>query len=275
MNHVHIARMTSVISFVALVATPLACSQSSPGAVEITREPDRPAVRTRAPATGPTPSPAPKTGAGVAADALYWFLTDGEDGCSCNPELQSLTRSFQRARNAESLAKATGSPTDLLATDGYLDPATAAALATYSGHWLPPCYGAWNARCGPAPRASTGSVTRVVGGSTAGGCWQASLREPGGAVTCDELRTTRRLDASALDDLRVRSSKACGDAAAPQLIHHWVYNAGGCPKPERVAACRSVDGDDPRVAKLEWFYDGTVADIGQRCRASGGTVVLP
>jgi hypothetical protein len=266
--------MTSVISWVAFVAAPLACSPQSRDVDVITKEPPQRIV-SRSPAR--KAAAAPTTPAQSAAAALYGYLTDGEDGCTCKSDLQDFTRTFQRARNAETLAR---DGSELLPTDGYLDPPTAEALATYSGHWLAPCYGAWNARCGAPLRVSPASMNRVTAprtsrGETAGGCWSASLGDPGSTASCAELCVSGKADASSLADRRARSRAACGDASEPRLIHQWVYNEAGCPKPNRVAACSSADVDDPRVTRFEWFYEGSVAQVTDRCRASGRDLVTP
>jgi hypothetical protein len=277
----HTPNMTSVISLVALVAGPFACSRPSEGTPTITKEPARAETKPRA---------APKSEAESAAAALYWFLTDGEDGCTCGADLQGYVRTFQLAHDRDPLGHrpaSQGPATGPLATDGYLDPSTATALATYSGHWLEPCYGAWNSRCGdvPAPRSPivrTASIARAasaasVAGRSVGGCWRASLGDPGSRVTCTEVRATARTDASTLATLGSGVRAACGDVLAPQLIHEWIYDPRGCPRNDRVAACSAMERGDPRTTTLEWFYEGagSVDDVRERCLASDRALVMP
>jgi hypothetical protein len=280
----HMTSVITPITFIVVIATLVADSRRSQGPLTIAPEP------TQARKDDVTPGVVPRSRTEIAAARLYGFLTDGEDGCTCELDLRNVTRAFQLAYDDDPLRRPRagsnpGEGTEPLATDGYVDTSTAGALASYSGHWLEPCYGAWNARCGDVPSPRSASAAAVAGrhptaGRTSTGidaCWSATLGRPGSLATCVEIRAASVTDATTLAKLGSGARAACGDAAAPQLIHEWIYNERGCPRDNRIAACSAADPGDPRIATVEWFYEGAgdVEEVRQRCLASRRTTVLP
>ena len=238
-----------------------------------------------------SPDSGPQSAAPIAAAGLYWFLTDAEDGCTCRADLWEVTRAFQEAHNTDPLGKGPRSPTPAtgpIPTDGYLEASTAKALALYSGHWLAPCYGSFNAGCGEVPGqdASTTPPAEVDAASgrpkSGGGCRAVDFGEPDGGVSCTEV-VLMSSDAApnAADDekiarLEAQARAGCGTPQVARLIPDWVFDPRGCPK-GRIAGCSATDRSDPRVARVEWFYDraGTVDDIRGRCRKSNRMLVMP
>jgi hypothetical protein len=214
----------------------------------------------------------------TTADELYAFLTDGEDGCTCRPDLQELVQAFQEAYDAQP------GQAGAIPTHGYLDSATATALASQTGHWLPPCYGALSARCGEVP--ATGMVPRTASPSlgtwTAGGCRPWDLGEPDGRRTCTELTLARSRSGStaetreAMSRLKAEARATCRNTGTARLIQDQVYDERGCPTEHRIAACPVADRNEPRAVKTEWFYEGAgpVEQLRGLCARAGGVLVL-
>jgi hypothetical protein len=73
---------------------------------------------------------------------------------------------------------------------------------------------------------------------------------------------------SVKESLRKECAKRNGTEGFPA----WSYVDDGCPKDDRVAACRFADGDDRRMAHVEWFYEnaGGQEQLGELCSQRGG-----
>jgi len=278
MSGVRVEMRTSITAYVTTVVAILAA---------------RPPFATPHPgASAPAIETGSRSDAATAAAALSAFLADGEDGCTCGPDLRELVGAFQDAHDADPSGR--GPPgvhpaTGPVPTHGYLETSTAKALAAYSGRWFPPCYGAFNSRCGDvpaaeplAPRPADARVSGTVQPRSTGGCLPWNFGAPDGGATCHEATWRTGAATGATDDpamirLRAQARAACGDSRAAQLVHDWVFDERGCPAQGRIAGCRETDRSDPRIARLEWFYDGAgrIEDVQARCGESGRTLVLP
>jgi hypothetical protein len=226
----------------------------------------------------------------TAAGRLYSFLQDGEDGCTCGDDLKALVQAFQRAQNGASLTPRPGTidasssaaerVSKALPTHGYLDWETAQALAVYSGHWLPPCYGR-RRRCGPVP--GSGVVARAgrssVASRTVGGCRTVFAGEPGRGGTCNEIMLTTGVSPDFLRRLQSDFRNQCQKKNPPgnSLMPDWVYDEDGCPAELRIAGCRTSDVTSPGAVNIQWFYQGGTSSDEARitCRQSAGTFVAP